>query len=164
MSLYLVLRLLHICAAILFVGGLFARQAVRSLAAQAPDVATIVTLTQAAGKVERLMVIPGNILAIVFGLSLGLVVHAPILGSIQGATTNWLLASIVILVILLPLVPIVFLPRGRVFEDALQDARAKAKITPELRRQMADPVVRWAHRAEMIGVALIVVLMVVKPF
>ncbi len=71
---------------------------------------------------------------------------------------------IVILAILLPLVPLVFLPRGKVFEDSLQEAKAKDAITPELRRQMADPVVRWAHRAEMIGVVLIVILMVVKPF
>jgi len=29
---------------------------------------------------------------------------------------------------------------------------------------MKDPVVRWAHLAEMIGVGLILVLMVFKPF
>jgi len=59
---------------------------------------------------------------------------------------------------------LVFLPRGKVFEAALNDARAKGTITPELRQQLADPVVRWAHLAEMIGVALIVGLMVYKPF
>jgi len=164
LSLYTLLRLLHISAAIIFVGGLFARQAVRSLTARASDVAVIVTLTQAAGKVERSMVIPGNILAIVFGLVLALAVRAPILGSLQGVNNNWLFASILILALLLPLVPLVFLPRGKVFEAALLDASAKGTISPELRRQMADPVVRWAHRAEMIGVAVIVVLMVVKPF
>jgi hypothetical protein len=121
-------------------------------------------LTQAAGKIERLMVIPGNILVIVFGLLLALAIRAPILGILQGAKTNWLLASIAILAILFPLVPAVFLPRGRVFEASLLNARSKGTVSPELRRHMADPVVRWAHRAEMIGVALIVVLMVVKPF
>ncbi len=164
MSIITLLRLLHISAAIIFVGGLFARQAVRSLTARASDVAVLVALTQAAGRVERLMVIPGNILAIVFGLILALAIRAPILGSIQGASKNWLFASIAILAILLPLVPVVFLPRGKVFEAALLDASGKAAITPELRLPMADPVVRWAHRAEMIGVARIVILMVVKPF
>ena len=141
-----------------------ARQVVRSLTARASEVSVIVALTQAAGRVERLMVIPGNILAIVFGLILALAIRAPILGSLQGANTNWILASIVILAILLPLVPLVFLPRGKVFEAALLDASAKGTISPELRHQMADPVVGWAHRAEMSGVALIVFLMVVKPF
>jgi hypothetical protein len=146
------------------VGGLFARQAVRSLTARASHVADIVALTQAAGKIERVMVIPGNILAIVFGLLLALAIRAPILGFLQGARTNWLLASVAILAILFPLVPVVFLPRGKLFEATLVDASAKGTISPELRRHMDDPVVRWAHRAEMIGVALIVVLMVVKPF
>ena len=145
-------------------GGLLARQAVRSLTFRASHVADIVALTQAAGKIERLMVIPGNILAIVFGLLLALAIRAPILGSLQGANMNWLLASIAILAILLPLVPLVFLPRGKVFEAALLQASASGTVSPELRRHMADPVVRWAHRAEMIGVALIVVLMVAKPF
>jgi uncharacterized membrane protein len=164
LSLYTLLRLLHISAAIIFVGGLFARQAVRSLTARASNVADVVALTQAAGRVERWMVIPGNILAIVFGLILAVAIRAPILGSLQGPGPNWLLASIAILAILLPVVPVVFLPRGKLFEAALGDASAKGTITPELKRHMADPVVRWAHRAEMLGVALIVILMVVKPF
>jgi hypothetical protein len=67
-------------------------------------------------------------------------------------------------VLLFPLVPLVFIPRGKRFEAALQDAVAREEITPELREQMADPMVRAAHLAEMIGVVLIVVLMVFKPF
>ena len=164
MSPYLLLRLLHITSAIVFVGGLFARQVVRSQIPRSSDLGAIVTLTQAAGRVERLMVIPGNILAIVFGLLLAVLTRAPLLGSLLGAYRNWLVASIIILALLLPLVPLVFLPRGKVFEAALQDAVAKGTITPELRQQLADPVVRWAHLAEIIGVALIVVLMVYKPF
>jgi len=163
LSLYLLLRFLHIYAAIIFVGGLFARQAVRSLTSRASDVGAIVTLTQAAGRVERLMVIPGNILAIVFGVVSALLTRAPLFGSILGDSRNWLLASTVILVLLLPLVPIVFLPRGKHFESALRDATDAGHITPELRQQMADPVVRRAHWAELIGVGLIVVLMVFKP-
>lgn len=164
MSLYLILRLLHLSASIVFVGGLFARQAVRSLMARAADVATIQTLSQAAGRVERWMVIPGNLLAILFGLLLAFAARSPILGFIQGAARNWLLASIVILLLLLPLVPLVFLPRGRVFEGALGRAASRGEITAELRELMQDRGVRWAHRAEVIGVALIVALMVLKPF
>ena len=158
------LRFLHISAAIIFVGGLFARQAVRALTSRASDVGEILPLTQAAGQIERHMVIPGNILSILFGLILALVTRSPILGSIAGPHRNWLLASIVILAILFPLVPWVFLPRGRAFESVLRDASAKGKITPELQHQLADPVVRWAHLAEMIAVGLIVALMVFRPF
>ncbi|HSB89903.1 MAG TPA: DUF2269 family protein [Anaerolineales bacterium] len=164
MSLYLILRLLHISAVIVFVGGLFARQVVRSLISRAQVVSAIATLTEAAGRVERWMVIPGNILAIVFGLILALATRAPILGALQGSQANWLLVSIVLLAVLFPLVPIVFLPRGKIFEASLQQAVASGRVTPELRERMNDPVVRWAHTAEMVGVILIVFLMVVKPF
>jgi hypothetical protein len=117
-----------------------------------------------AGVVERFMVIPGNVLAILFGVILALTTRAPILGVVQGSQSNWLLVSIVILVVLFPLVPLVFLPRGRAFEAALQAARGGGRITPELRRLMADPTVGWAHAAELVGVSIIVILMVFKPF
>ncbi len=164
MSLYLLFRFLHIFAAIIFVGGLFARQAVRSLVPRATDVSTIVTLTNAAGRVERLLVIPGNLFAIIFGLLLAFMTRAPILGFFLGSYPNWLLASILILVLLFPLVPLVFLPRGKLFEAALEEASSKGEITPGLRAQMDDRTVRFAHIAEMIGVVLMVILMVCKPF
>jgi hypothetical protein len=110
------------------------------------------------------MVIPGNILAIVFGLILALTTRAPILGALEGSPSNWLLASILVLAVLFPLVPFVFLPRGKIFEASLLQAVAAGRITPELRQRMDDPVVRWAHTGEVVGVILIVVLMVVKPF
>jgi uncharacterized membrane protein len=163
-SAFLALRFLHMTAAIVFVGGLFARQVVRSLAGQARHVSVIVTLSQAAGRVERWMVIPGNVLTIIFGLALAVITRAPILGGVLGASRNWLLASILILLALLPLVPLVFLPRGKVFERALQTAVAQDVITDDLRASIADPVVRWAHVAEMVGLLVIVFLMVYKPF
>jgi hypothetical protein len=163
-ELYPLLRFLHLFASIVFVGGLFARQAVRALSPRAPDVGAIVMLGQAAGRIERLMVIPGNILAIVFGVALALYIRAPILGRAQGAERYWLLASVIILVLLFPLIPLVFLPRGRLFEAALHEAIAEGRVTPDLREHLADRTVRRAHLAEMIGVTLIVVLMVFKPF
>jgi uncharacterized membrane protein len=163
-NLYLTLRFLHLAASMLFVGGLFSRQVVRSLAGQAKDVSTLVTLNLAAGRVERWLVIPGNLLTIVFGLFLALLARAPIFGSLAAPSRNWLLASIVLLVLLMPLVPLVFLPRGRLFEAALQEAVRRNELTPEVRRRLEDPVVRWAHAAELTGVALIVALMVFKPF
>jgi uncharacterized membrane protein len=54
MNPYLLFRLLHVLAAIVFVGGLFARQAVRSALWRAPEIHTIEVLSQAAGRVERL--------------------------------------------------------------------------------------------------------------
>lgn len=62
------------------------------------------------------------------------------------------------------LVPTVFLPRGRAFERALEEARAAGSVTPALRDAFRDPQVRAARGFEMIGIAVIVALMVLKPF
>ena len=72
--------------------------------------------------------------------------------------------SVILLLSPLPLVPLVFLPRGRVFEAALADARRQGVMTPELRAAFADPAVAFARRFEIATVAIVVVLMVTKPF
>jgi hypothetical protein len=62
------------------------------------------------------------------------------------------------------LVPTVFLPHGKVFEHALADAKVRGEVTPELRTALRDPAVRNARSAELLGVAIIIVMMVTKPF
>ena len=62
------------------------------------------------------------------------------------------------------LVPTVFLPHGKVFEGALEQARQRGEVTPELRTALRDPAVRNARAAEIVVVAVIVALMVTKPF
>ncbi len=88
MNWYLVLRFLHIASAIIFVGGIFARQFVRSVAYQTDDVRKFAALSEGAGRIEQLMVIPGNLAVIVFGVILALITGAPILGFLQGSSTN----------------------------------------------------------------------------
>ena len=110
------------------------------------------------------MVIPGNFAVIVFGVILGLIIKAPILGFLQGASRNWLLVSNLLLVIGLFSVPLIFLPRGKKFDLVLNDALAKGQMTPELRAHLNDPVVRIAHGYELVSMVVIVFLMVFKPF
>jgi hypothetical protein len=80
-----------------------------------------------------------------------------------GLTTLWMGASVVLYIAASLLVPTVFLPRGRVFEAGLSDARARGVVTSELRAAFADPAVRSARTFEVVGVAVIVALMVLKP-
>jgi uncharacterized membrane protein len=161
---YLVLKLLHNLLAIVFVGGLFARQIVRSVAERAQDVHTFAVQSEAAGQIESRMVIPGSIGVLVVGVILALVSGQPILGFIQGASQNWLLTASLLFVVLILLVPLVFLPRGKKFDAVLAEALSRNQITPELRAAQHDPVVRFAHTLEIVGVVVIVFLMVVKPF
>jgi len=64
----------------------------------------------------------------------------------------------------LVIVPLIFLPRGKKFDVVLKDALAKGQMTPELRAHLDDPVVRAAHTYELVSMAVIVYLMVMKPF
>jgi len=164
MNWYIVIKFLHIISVIVCVGGLFARQLVRQHAKKTNDVQLFATFSQAAGKIENAMVIPGMTAILVFGVILGLIGDSPILGFLQGAQQNWLLVSNVLLIGILIIIPMVLVPRGKKFEPALQDALAKGQITPELRTAMNDNIVKIAHHYEEIALIIITALMVLKPF
>jgi hypothetical protein len=61
-------------------------------------------------------------------------------------------------------VPAIFVPRGRIFEAEMAAARAAGAVTPGLREAFADGAVALARRYELAALALIVALMVLKPF
>jgi len=164
MSWYTFIKFLHVFSAIWFAGGLFARQLVRQVARKADDVQLFANLSQAAGRIESAMVIPGSMAVFVIGVILALIAGYPILGFLQGASQNWLLVANILLITAMGLVPTVFLPRGKKFEPVLQGALAKGRVTPELRLAMDDPVVKLAHLYEQVAVIVVVALMVLKPF
>jgi hypothetical protein len=64
----------------------------------------------------------------------------------------------------LTLVPLIFLPRGKIFGAALAEARAQRRVTQALTEAFHDPVVAFARNYEAVAMAIIVALMVVKPF
>ena len=164
MSLLLVIRFLHIASAIWFIGGVVARQIVRAHAKRTEDVQRFAIMSEAAGRIESTMVIPGNFAVILFGVIYGLMIGAPILGFLQGASRNWLLVSNILLLLGFFNVPLVFIPKGKLFDVALQDALARGQMTPELRAQMDDRTVRIVHFIELAALGLITFLMVFKPF
>jgi len=164
MSWYTFIKFLHIFSAIWFVGGLFARQLVRHYARLSDEVQRFATFSQAAGKIEAVMVIPGSMAVILIGVILALIAGYPIFGFLQGASQNWLLVANILLITAMGLVPTVFVPRGKKFEPVLQNALAEGRVTPELRAAMDDPVVKLAHIYEQVSVIVVVALMVFKPF
>jgi len=106
------------------------------------------------------MVIPGSMAVVLLGLLAAWWGDVPFTGD----GNWWLLTSLLLFVAIGLLVPTVFLPRGKVFERAFEDARARGKITAELRAALDDPAVRNARWTELIVVAVILTLMVTKPF
>jgi uncharacterized membrane protein len=161
---YLWIKYLHELAAFWFIAGIIGRQFVREVARRSSDVHQFALLSNVAGRFERLMVIPGNMFVLSLGVVLALRGGWPIFGFLQGADENWLLLANLILLGGLLLVPLVYLPRGKRFDHALQQAIAAGEMTSELVAGLDDQTVKWAHRAEYVGLLLVVLLMVLKPF
>jgi len=164
MNWYNVFKFLHIVAVILMVGGMFARQFVRAIARDSEDPKVIQSLTKAAGRLDRTMVIPGSNLVIVFGIVLAVFLKWPIFGFLQGASQNWLLVSNILLIVMIVLIPTIFLPHNKKVDSLLQTALAEGRVTPELRTALHDQTNRLAHHAEEIVVLVVAALMVLKPF
>jgi uncharacterized membrane protein len=159
-SLIDVAQLLHVLSAFWFVTGLVGRDLVLAQARDEGDVARVSSLVRTAGPFERLMVIPGSFAVLVFGIATWWAEHLPL----WGGGTRWVTVSLVAFASTIPLVPLVFLPRGRVFEGALSAALAEGRVTPELRAALRDPAVAAARTYEKVVVIVVTALMVTKPF
>ena len=142
-----------------FVAGLLGRNLTMARARSTNDLPALVELVDLGGRFERLLVIPGSFGVVVLGLLAAWAQGRPLAGD-----DWWLFTSLILFVGIGVLVPTVFLPRGKVFERALEDARRRSEVTPELRTALRDPAVRNARAAEIVVVAIIVALMVTKPF
>lgn len=158
-----VIVVIHALLGVLFMVGLVGRWIVLGLAERAQDVVSMRTLATAAGPFERLVImVPG--LVLVFGLIAAYLEGRSVLGPLTGGSVDWLFVSLILYLTPLPLVPLVFLPRGRVFESAMSNAEREGRVTPELQTAWRDPVVRAAHLYELGAITLVLVLMLSKPF
>jgi hypothetical protein len=152
--------LLHVAVSFWFVAGLLGRNVTMARARSANDVSTLVEPADPSGRFERLMVIPGSFAVLIAGLLAAWAEGQPLAGSDDW----WLLTSLILFVAIGVLVPTVFLPHGKVFEVALEDAKQRGEVTPELRTALRDPAIRDARAIELVVVAVILTLMVTKPF
>jgi uncharacterized membrane protein len=155
----LVLELVHVAIAFLLVAGLIGRSFVLHRAARSTDVEESARLADAAAPFER-MVIPAGPAVVVAGLATAWAQGYEWLG----LTEIWMLLAVLLVIPIIVMVPVVFIPRGRAFERAMAVARERGIVTPELRAAWSDPAVAFARRYELAAIALIVALMVLKPF
>ncbi|HXD12231.1 MAG TPA: DUF2269 family protein [Anaerolineales bacterium] len=164
MSWYNFFKLLHILSVVMMVGGMFARQVVRGLAKKSDDIKAIESLTKAAMRLDRAMVIPGGNLVLVFGIILAVMLKWPIFGFLQGASQNWLLVSNILLILAMVLVGGVFIPYNKRLDSIIQADLAHGQASPKLSAALNDRTNKWAHLIEEIDVIAIAALMVLKPF
>jgi hypothetical protein len=141
------------------VAGLIGRAVALGRARRSVDLAEIDMLLPVADRFEK-MVIPGSIAVFAFGILTMLAQEQPLFR--EG--DYWLLTSVLLCLSTAILVPTIFLPRGRLFEEALVGARKTGQVTRELVAAFRDPPVAFARIYEAAVVAIVVVLMVLKPF
>jgi uncharacterized membrane protein len=154
------LVLLHVLVAFWFVAGFIGRNLTLLGARTSGDLAQVTTLTTLAARFDRLMVIPGSLVVFVLGLLAAWAAGVPL----GGSGSWWLTVSIVLYVLVSALVPAVFAPRRRVLETALADAREQGVVTPALHAAVSDQVLWTARAVEVATLAVIIALMVTKPF
>jgi uncharacterized membrane protein len=159
MDLALLLKLCHVMAAFAMVGGLLGRWILLTRAARSEDVERSHLLADAAAPFERLVQVVSP-LVVVIGLVTAWAQGYPWLG----LTTGWMLATVLLIIPILVMIPAIFVPRGRAFEAEMAAAREAGTVTPGLRAAWADPAVALARRYELAAIGLIVALMVLKPF
>ena len=164
MNWYLIIKFLHILAVTITIGGMFARQLVRSVARKSDDIKIVKSLTDMAIRIDRGMVIPWSNLIFLAGIVLAIMQKWPIFGFLQGASQNWLLVSNLLLIIMIVLIPTVFIPHNKKVESLLQIALAESRVTTELSAALNDRTSKLAHHAEEIIILVITALMVLKPF
>lgn len=153
------LKLSHVVLAMALVAGIAGRWLVMRAAERSDSLERTEALVAAANPFEKTVQI-SSLLVLLAGAFTAWAQGYPALG----LTTGWILASFVVILAVGLLVPTVFVPRGKRFEAALEGARTSGQLTAELRAAFADPTVRAAHIAEAAGLALVVALMVLKPF
>ncbi|HEX9333139.1 MAG TPA: hypothetical protein VF896_14700, partial [Anaerolineales bacterium] len=101
---------------------------------------------------------------VLMGIILAIIQKWPIFGFLQGAPQNWLLASNILLVVMMVLIPTVFIPHNKKVESILQAALRNGHITPELSAVLCDQRNKLAHYAEEAIILAVAALMVLKPF
>jgi uncharacterized membrane protein len=158
------LVVLHILMVLWLVAGIVGRDLCHHHAARTRDLPTLKTLVAMGGTFERAMVRPSTFAVLLTGLIAAWARGWPILGVLQGGGVNWVLAALVLYLSIIPVIILVFLPRGRIFRRALDEAETAGVVTPALETALRDRAVAIARGYEAFMIAALVWLMVAKPF
>jgi hypothetical protein len=95
-TLALILKLLHVFAAIWLMIGIIGRTVLLSRAEHSQEIESVRVLLPVAHIFESKMVIPGSSAVLLAGLVTAWVQGWPILGFLQGGASNWVLVSLLL--------------------------------------------------------------------
>jgi len=164
MSLSVLAVWIHVLFVFWLVAGIVARGRCYALAVRTDDLPRLTALVELGGHFERNMVRPATFAVLVAGLIAAWARGWPIFGFLQGGSFNWVLVSLVIYLSIIPVIVFVFIPRGKVFRAALEEARNLGTVTPRLRSALRDPAVAAARAYELVMIALLTAFMLMRSF
>jgi predicted integral membrane protein DUF2269 len=155
---------IHVLSVFWLVAGILGRDVVYANARGAKSLETLRTLVGLGSVFEIRFVRPATFVVLVTGLLAAWLRGSPILGFLRGTGPYWLPLALLIYLSIIPMIALVFIPRGRVYRQALDEATAKRGITPALRAALHDRAVDAARTYEIVMVATLAWLMIAKPF
>jgi hypothetical protein len=150
--------------AMLFVAGLIGRSASFWRAGVARDIPTVEGLLSLSDWFERTLVIPTYFSLLATGLVTAWITGWPVLGAVRGDAPKWALVSLTLFLTPMLVIPTYLVPRRKERTRALADAVSRGAVTPALAAALHDRGVVFYRRAEMVVTAVVIVLMVTKPF
>jgi uncharacterized membrane protein len=154
----------HVLTVFWLVAGIVGRDMCWRQAGRTHDLAALQTLAKLAGIFDRGFVRPATFVVLLTGLVAAWAQGWPILGFLQGGAENWVLAALLIYLSTVPLIFLIFLPKGRIYRKALEEATATGAVTPALRAAINDPLVGFARAYEVVAIGVLALLMIAKPF
>jgi hypothetical protein len=154
----------HVLSVFWLVGGILARDRCYALARSTDDLSRLQWLVEMGGHFERRMARPATFAVLLAGLMAAWARGWPILGLLQGSPTNWVLVSLLVYLTIIPVIAFIFIPRGRIFRAAFEEATSLGQVTPALKAALSDRMVVAARAYELIMIGVITAIMLTRSF
>ena len=155
---------LHVVSVFMLISGTTGRNLIWMHIRNSRDLDTVHKFLELAENFDTRLVRPGSGLILLTGLLAAWLRGWPILGFLQGAGSNWVLAALALYLTFIPLVTLLFIPKMKVRQRALEGALAKGEITPELTAAINDRALYLGRVYELATVVVFTWLMIAKPF
>lgn len=161
MTLYGIVKVLHILAMAALIAGMIGRALLRARLVRGDDLRVMGELVHIEGQFDEWLVVRGSIATLATGILLTWLGRWPLL---RAGVPTWTLVGAALFLATIPLVIWVYVPRGKRFGAAFHAALAQQRVTVELRAALSDQAIRLSYLYEYLMVVVVTTLMVTKPF
>lgn len=161
MNLYSLVKVLHILAVTALIAGVVGRALIRARLVRLDDIHIVHEFVNLEGHFDQWLVVYGSNATLLTGILLTWLGHWPLLNA---GVPTWTLVGAALFLAIIPLVIWVFVPRGKVFGKVFAEALVQKRVTVELRAAFSDQVIRVSWLYEYLMLAVVLTLMVIKPF